>query len=306
MKKIIKLICNGRWNNKEKTQKGFANIDSLEKGSSYIERYREIVSDPLNILIKRDPRAGYVDQRGRVLLHNGNRVPIDGKWAYYPPFSDILIINRGVHEPLEEYCFQQVLKKLRQKNPISIELGAYWSHYSMWLVKEFPNAKCYMVEPDQKNLECGKNNFMINNYIGEHEFINDIVGPSGFNVDNFIRERKLSSISILHSDIQGYELEMIEGAHLALNEKLIDYLFISTHNQTLHTLIVDKLNHYDYRVEVSSDYISHTTGHDGFILASSKDLGPVFRSFSPLGREEIMQASPERLIDSLVKASKNF
>ena len=91
----------------------WANSNTLQKASTFIERYRESICDPLNLLIKRVPKAGYVDGLGCVILHNGNRVPVAGELAYYRDFSDILIINRGVHEPLEEYCFQQVLKKIK-------------------------------------------------------------------------------------------------------------------------------------------------------------------------------------------------
>jgi len=58
-----------------------ADLTYLEKASIFKERFREIVSDPLNLLIDRVPQAGYIDQNGCVILHNGNRVPISGKYA---------------------------------------------------------------------------------------------------------------------------------------------------------------------------------------------------------------------------------
>jgi hypothetical protein len=275
----------------------YASANHLQKASSFIERYREIISDPINILIRRVPESGYVEN-GCVILHNGNRVPFQGNLSYYSDFSDILIINRGVHEPLEEYCFQQVLKKIKQEMPIMIELGAYWAHYSMWLLREFPKAKCYMVEPDLGNLACGKNNFMINEFEGE--FINSFVGELGFQLDMFVSERKLTSISILHADIQGFEVEMIDGAKNSLQNNLVDYIFISTHSEDLHTSSINKLIDYGYRVEISSNFEGHTTSCDGFILASSPKVTPVFKSFFPLGRIEIAMATPKNLIDSIL------
>jgi len=50
----------------------------------------------------------------KVILHNGIRVPVGGELACYGEFSDILVINRGVHEPLEEYCFQELLVAFKQ------------------------------------------------------------------------------------------------------------------------------------------------------------------------------------------------
>ena len=192
MHPFFKKILNKTGYKAIKIKREFAQSETQEKALIFIERYREIISDPINILIKRVPNAGFVSKDGYVILHNGIRVPIEGPLAYYEDFSDILILNRGVHEPLEEFCFQQVLEKLKFQShaPIMIELGAYWAHYSMWLISNFPESKCYMVEPDIKNIACGKNNFRINEFTGE--FICDFVGSSGFQVDKFVSENKLS------------------------------------------------------------------------------------------------------------------
>src|SRR5262245_51425360 len=104
-------------------------IPPKAEASDFLGRFREVVSDPLNLLIERVPMAGVVEGTD-VCLHNGNRVPVVGEHAYYGAFSQLLVINRGVHEPLEEYVFQQLIKTLPEA-PLMIELGAYWSHYSM-------------------------------------------------------------------------------------------------------------------------------------------------------------------------------
>ena len=53
-------------------------------------RFRNIIADPLNLLIRRHPLAGMVEE-GKVVLHNGNRVPVDGPLAYYEDFSRIFV-----------------------------------------------------------------------------------------------------------------------------------------------------------------------------------------------------------------------
>jgi hypothetical protein len=50
--------------------------------TDFLGRFREIVSDPLNLLIKRHPLAGTVSD-GFVYLHNGNRVSLSGPYAYF-------------------------------------------------------------------------------------------------------------------------------------------------------------------------------------------------------------------------------
>lgn len=275
----------------------YADGEQLEKASSFLERYREIVSDPLNLLIERVPKAGYVDSEGCVTLHNGVRVPLKGKLAYYDDFSDILIINRGVHEPLEEFCFQQVLRKITAQRPIMLELGAYWAHYSMWFKQNFPGSNNFMVEPDAISIKCGQNNFAQNGFSGE--FIKQFVSNDGLQVDGFLKERGLERLSILHSDIQGYEVEMIKGAEKSLANRIVDYIFISTHSEKIHQTIISELSRLSYRVEVSSPFNSHTTSMDGFILATNPNIEPVFGKFAPLGRLDIAHAKAEDLVKSI-------
>jgi hypothetical protein len=271
-----------------------ADSATLGKAETFIERYREIISDPLNLLIERVPDAGFFDADGNVILHNGHHIPVRGDLAYYDDFSDILVINRGVHEPLEEYCFQQVLTKIKNSAPKMIELGAYWAHYSMWLLKDFPNSTCIMVEPDPINIKCGINNFALNKYRGE--FIKSFVGNDYFAVDKFTSERGIDHIDILHSDIQGFEMEMLTGATKFLGNLAADYIFISTHSEDLHRDVETTLKQYGYCIEASSGFDLHTTSCDGFILARSPNVDAVFASFTPLGRLDIARASSSQLV----------
>ncbi len=282
----------------------YADVETLGKGNLFSDRFREIVSDPLNLLIERVPAAGYVDRDGCVILHNGNRVPVRGRRAYYYGFSEILMINRGVHEPLEEYCFGRVLARIAKKEPLIIELGSYWAHYSMWFMKKFPNGKAIMVEPDLNNLEVGRSNFKLNGFNGK--FINAYVGENDFILDKFLISESLKRIEILHADIQGFELEMLSGANQVLSNRLADYVMISTHSEVIHHKTVGYLNDMGYRLEVSSGFDNHTTSYDGFVLASSPNVPAVFEEvFSPLGRREICLASSVELLNYLSQININ-
>ena len=44
-----------------------------------------------------------------------------------------------------------------------IELGSYWSFYTIWFNKVVKNAKNYCIEPDIDNLTIGKKNAELNN-----------------------------------------------------------------------------------------------------------------------------------------------
>lgn len=274
-----------------------ASLESLGKATLVVERYREIVSDPVNLLIARVPEAGYVDAAGKVVLHNGVRVPLRGAGSYYGDFSDILIINRGVHEPVEEYCFQQLLAGLTSARPVMLELGSYWAHYSMWLKQAHPQATCHMVEADAANLEAGRENFRANGFTGE--FHRGMVGRGGFQVDAFLRAQGLDRLDILHADIQGFEAEMLEGAAEALAAHRIDRVFVSTHSEALHASVESVLRSHGYHIEVTSDFERHTTSCDGFVFASAPGQPRLTDGWTPLGRVEIARAKPAQLIASV-------
>lgn len=275
---------------------------SKAKSGDFLGRFREIVSDPLNILIKRHPQAGMLEGDD-VVLHNGHRVPIRGDLSYYGDFSDILIINRGVHEPLEEYVFQQMLEHLPE-DPSMLELGAYWGHYSMWLKQVRPKAISHLVEPDEKRLASGRKNFAKNGY--DAFFTQAFVGKGHFEVDQYLADTGLDRLTILHCDIQGYELEMLEGAKTTLSNQRADYLFVSTHSQNLHAGVLEQLDHFGYRVEVSSDFEVQTTSFDGFILAVAPRKDPVLFEPRLLGRAEISVAGPKELLNNIQDLCADF
>ena len=255
-------------------------------------RFREIVSDPLNILIPRHPQAGFVEG-DNVILHNGHRVAFTGPMAYYREFSSILIINRGVHEPLEEYTFLRALEHMPNA-PTMVELGAYWGHYSMWMKQARPAASIHLLEPNEHNLNVGKANFAANGY--EARFTLASVGPDGFELDRFMADEGLSELTVLHSDIQGAEIDLMEGANQTLAGRKVGYWFVSTHSQGIHHRVKRELFDAGYRIEVSADWREETTSFDGFILAVRPDLPTIFDGLKPPGRTEIVQSSPRKLV----------
>jgi hypothetical protein len=258
----------------------------------FVGRFREVISDPLNMLIERVPMAGLVEGN-EVFLHNGNRVPVDGEGAYYGPFSTLLIVNRGVHEPLEEFVFQELLRSMPEA-PLMIELGAYWAHYSMWLKKARRGGKAIMVEAEAPSLEAGRRNFARNGFDGE--FIHAVVAQGQWEMDPFLQSRRIDKVDILHVDIQGYETQMIAGAQEALARMSVDYFIISTHAQSAHEWMKTYLAGHGYRIEVSSDIDNETTSFDGLVFASSPRSRQIFRDFSHFGRAKIAASRPEELL----------
>ena len=282
-----------------------ADKNSLGKAQNFTERFREIISDPLNLLIERVPEAGYINKNMEVTLHNGIVVPITGKLAYCGDFADILALNRGVHEPLEEYCFQELIRLNDQtgNEQIMIELGAYWGHYSMWFKKSLKNSRCILVEPDKRNLKAGKHNFYKNAL--EAEFIKAFVSERNFTIDSYIASEAINNVYLLHADIQGYELDMLRNSRVALSEGKIDYLMISTHGNEIHCKCIEEIQKYEYKIEANSEPTYHSTSHDGFIFARKDGCCPIIGHAHTLGRIEIAKSTCEKLLSYVNEVHKN-
>ncbi len=230
-----------------------ANADDFEG------RFREVLADPSNNHIPRVKNAGSLIN-GHVVMHNGLLVPPD----YYGDFSKILTLNKGVHEPQEERMFMEVLKHI-PPGATMIELGAYWAFYSMWFQREIPNATNYVIEPVRENLDCGIRNFKLNGLQGR--FFQKGIGPQGMDFQQFLVDKKIAYIDLLHADIQGAETYLLESISELLRERKIGYLFVSTHSQDLHTSCVSFLMDHGYKILASADFDNETFCYDGVLVA---------------------------------------
>ena len=233
----------------------------------WLNRINNVLISEDNKYISRHKAAGTIVD-DQLIMHNGLKV--DPMSYYGFALMKMLIDNKGVHEPQEEKVFQEVLKNIdRDKQLIMMELGAYWSFYSMWLLSIFPDANCYMVEPDKKNLYYGKQNFKTNNFSGN--FIHGGIGKkvnkkqNVITVDKICEDNDISFIDLLHSDIQGYELEMLQGSEKILSENKIGYVFISTHSNELHYDCKKLLERYNFK-EVTSVDIDESYAWDGILV----------------------------------------
>jgi hypothetical protein len=231
------------------------------KGDCPEDRFIDVISDPNNLFIKRCEKAGTIED-DCVILHNGIKVL---KNSYYDDFSRILVINKGCHEPAEERMFELILRDIPE-NGTMIELGSYWAFYTIWFNSVVKNAKNYCIEPLLDNLITGVKNCSLNN-INNVDFTLGAIGREHINICDFIREKKIDYIDILHSDIQGYELEMLQDITELLIQNKIKYLFISTHSDFIHYMCINILKKNNYRIIASADFETETFCFDGIIVA---------------------------------------
>lgn len=238
-------------------------------------RWRERIDDvlvcPDNEKIPRSPDAGKLSGY-RIAMHNGVKVCANG--YYGSGILNLLMENKGVHEPQEEYAFETIIRLLPQRCTM-LELGAYWGYYSLSLLKARPMSRCFLVEPNFANLISGKINFRINNRQGH--FTQAAVDsqprkhPTTISVDAYCSEFGIDHLDILHADIQGYEVSMLEGANRMLSGGKVDYIFISTHSNELHAVCIEKLVSYEYVILAEAD-LDETFSCDGLIVARHRSL----------------------------------
>lgn len=259
-------------------------IEHLKKGGSLLQnadqktrthwgpRIKLVQDSSDNNKINHAPDAGTFNKEGNLIMHNG--LLIDPLSYYNFPMLELLFLNRGVHEPQEEYVFQEVLKHMPE-NSVMLELGAYWSFYSMWFNSEIKNANNFMIEPE--DIDSGKNNFELNNMKGDFtkayilDNSNEVIdGTSTVCIDDFVRKKDIKFIDMLHSDIQGFEFKMLLGAETLLDKKQVGYIFISTHSNELHYQCMDHLESKGYKLVCSYD-MNESYSSDGLIVFKNPD-----------------------------------
>jgi hypothetical protein len=195
----------------------------------------------------------------------------------------MLAATKGVHEPQEERVFSEVLKFV-QPGGLMIELGAYWGFYSLWFARKVDQARCLLIEPELINLDLGRENFRLNGRDGE--FVRAMVGARSSNhwwrgatvcVDDLVEQRGLKQIDILHSDIQGFEDAMLQGAARTLGAGRVHFVFISTHSDELHRRCREELQQYDFEIIADAD-LRGSYSVDGVLvgqLRGTEGPGPV-------------------------------
>ena len=243
----------------------------------------------------------FTNERGESIqvMHNGVQVLAD---TYYGDFITHIVDGlKGHHEPQEEKVFYEILKTVGP-GATMIELGAYWSYYSLWFQTAIKDGKSFMVEPATENLRIGRRNFELNGRTGT--FIQALVGaqdskttdPETVSVDGLMKAHGLDRLDILHADTQGAEHKMLIGAERTISERRVRYVVISTHGYRMHARCLGFLRKHKYNV-----FVEHTPVEsfslDGLIAATADmDFNPQLAiSFRPLKISERIRSGLCRL-----------
>lgn len=176
------------------------------------------------------------------LMHNGLKVvagAYGGDWT-----REIIGRLHGHHEPQEELVFHHLLSFLPE-NARMIELGSFWSYYSIWFLLKNPGRKALGIEPDPAHIEIGRKNAELNGV--ELELRSGFLASEGpesadfqtedsgivtlprIDASELCQEFAPGNLDLLHLDIQGAETAVIKDCERLLRTGEIRFLVVSTH-----------------------------------------------------------------------------
>lgn len=223
------------------------------------------------------------------IMHNGLQVKAGGYHGDW--MAQIIRSLQGHHEPQEELVFHHILRYARH-NSLIVELGAYWSYYSLWYLNEIPGSSAICIEPDPNNLRLGQYNASLNGLEDRIDFHNGCVGGESRErvelrcesdgqmhtlpcldmaaVSRLANER---TIEILHMDVQGAELPFIRSMVSAAEHKRLRFVIVSTHHSSISG---SRTTHVDCRqsllelggVILAEHDVQQSYSGDGLIAAS--------------------------------------
>jgi len=217
-------------------------------------------------------------------MHDGTKVKAGGYEGWW--MASIITRLNGHHEPQEELLFHHLLNFVSPDSLI-VELGSNWAYYSNWYLGKIPGSTAVCVEPDATYFELGKFNMRLNNH--EARFIQAFIGseeirPSDklnstvsnipqLNMPALSRELDFAPIEVLHVDIQGAEVALLDSFFLDEKRSNVRFIIISTHHEyicgskTIHQDCLKSLNRLG-AVVLAEHSIEESYSADGLILAS--------------------------------------
>lgn len=216
------------------------------------------------------------------LMHNGVRVFAGG--YHGAPMIEIIRRLRGHHEAQEERVFHEVLSHL-PANATMIEVGCFWAYYSLWFSHDRPERRNFLTEPVAWKRRLAELNFALNEksitvdpyYISTPQATlvqttgaddTALRGAQPITLDAYLELKAIDRLAILHADIQGAELALLQGGAQALQAHRIDYLFLSTHGGQ-HAPCVALLEAAGYRL-ISQHTPDESFSVDGLIVAAGR------------------------------------
>ncbi len=187
------------------------------------------------------------------IMHNGVRVLAGGYYGAW--MQDLITRCHGHHEPQEEVLFAEIMRHLGD-DAVMIELGGFWSFYSIWFLSGGLRRRSFVVEADPAHLEVGRINAALNGcapvfipgFVGSEEaaprlFQTEQSGPVPLpclTVPGMMARHAIDRLDLLHCDAQGVELGVLESCAALAASGRLGWVMVSTHG---HRISQDPLTH---------------------------------------------------------------
>ncbi|HEU5083077.1 MAG TPA: FkbM family methyltransferase [Acidimicrobiales bacterium] len=243
-------------------------------------------------------------------MHNGVEVPHLGYFGDW--MAEIIERLDGHHEPQEELVFARLLERIERHDPVIVELGCFWAYYSCWFLRQHPGGTAVACEPDPEHLDVGRETAKINGVDVRFEHAaagssdDEVLELPSWNhpgvvhrvpvrtVPTLLADHDLDHIDVLHLDIQGAELAVLESCRRLIAEGRIRFVVVSTHH---HTISGDPVTH-----QRCIDFVRELGGHviaEHTVLESFSGDGLMVASFDERDRGFHVALSRARTTEAL-------
>jgi len=173
----------------------------------------------------------------------------------------------------EEYeALMKVFTRIETENPVMVELGAFWSLWSILFGKQFPKGRIVIVEEKlDPSLRAGLINLNINKLAASVHYarVSKIPGPGKITIEEITKQNQIDHIDVLHMDIQGAEWELRNTINDMLKSGVIKNLVMATHNDQNHEKLVSLFDNDKCKVYESTPRGS-SRGADGEIIVGRR------------------------------------
>jgi FkbM family methyltransferase len=218
-------------------------------------------------------------------MHNGLQVLAGGYCGDW--MAEIIRRLRGHHEPQEEAAFH-ALAQVLPADASMLELGGWWSYYSLWFLQGRPGRRAVVLEPDPGHLRVGESNAALNGLRPRfipgaaaaeeapaatfHTEQGGSVETPRRTVAGIMAECGIGRLDLLHCDIQGAEREVLEACQPLFRAGRVNWVMASTHAEAIsgdpltHQRCLALLRDAGGEIELEHDVHESFSG-DGLILA---------------------------------------
>ncbi|MCP4372158.1 MAG: FkbM family methyltransferase [Deltaproteobacteria bacterium] len=257
--------------------------------AKYLRQAQRLLAHPLMDTFDFHEKAGVIEN-DIFYLWDGTRCRAD--WVG-DDLIDYIKMVRGMNDPLETRTYLDILAALKDYEIVVFEIGAGGGQFGLHALRYHQKVRVVLVEAHSRHYNITCDHMILNDATANSQVIHAAVtaeagklvrfcsnaGYGSFihhegdtwvptvSIASLMRDLEIPHLHILHMDIQGAEAEVLKSVEKVLKATRISYLFVSTHNETLHLECKHTLVKHRYGLLVDNSPAESTIGGDGLIVA---------------------------------------